>query len=569
MKRDITVRMDKLETEIEDRFTNLYCKKDFEYQYRVALSSPSDRQVFVLRKIAQMLNDIGVECEYGQTAAYYRKLIDSLTIPASPRELQSKLIETLCNKYSFYPKPEEFMQRIVDSLDPETVLDGSLELRILRQFVKTVNVRGNDKLYSKSLATVAVEDIDESKFDMLTSDDKVKPECYMLVQACYNLAKGKFISPTTTKKLLFIFAFAYDMRYYFSSSSAGYDVTRDVEKNLFVDYYCDNIARYLFSEDGGKTGGSDKEPSGLGLSPKNFIDTIFVYYLNNEELSPTQKINGFYSMVNRVKDAWKKSHSYSDEVRNIYEGTPTAVYRDRFAKTQSGMGEAEFEKFILDNYYCDVRYTYTNSKTREIHEGSKGIFEVQMASNTAFNQYAEILDLTKEVLGLSPLADFSKIDRRKNKDSTADDVFDKLFSDEDSILVARFSELEENVPSLDLECFKSFEGSSTDFEKFALVMRSIEERLNPYDALAVTDAINVTRTKLIAAYYHYYCLVNENGIDADQGDVWTSFKDVYEDMGGCLNSYLEEAGYQKISSKNLFDIFVIFLAYCKINNYLN
>ena len=42
-----------------------------------------------------------------------------------------------------------------------------------------------------------------------------------------------------------------------------------------------------------------------------------------------------------------------------------------------------------------------------------------------------------------------------------------------------------------------------------------------------------------------------------------------KEMKYCLNDYLEDAGYQKINSKNLYDVFVIFFAYCKINNFLS
>jgi hypothetical protein len=57
--------------------------------------------------------------------------------------------------------------------------------------------------------------------------------------------------------------------------------------------------------------------------------------------------------------------------------------------------------------------------------------------------------------------------------------------------------------------------------------------------------------------------------NAFQFGTWKSFKDVFEEMGGYLGDYLEDAGYQRISSKNLFDMFVIFLAYCKINDFLS
>ena len=191
---------------------------------------------------------------------------------------------------------------------------------------------------------------------------------------------------------------------------------------------------------------------------------------------------------------------------------------------------------------------------------------MQFAINSAYAQYCEVLDLIKDVLDLPAQADFSKIDRRTIKDVAEGESFDSMFTDENDVVIMRVSELEQNVPCSDMKCFQTLVSKENKLEDFLLIIKSIEKRLNPYETIGVTSAMSVTRTKLIAAYYHYYCL--ENGL-YDNGDTWASFKDVYDDMSSCLNAYLDEAGYQKISSKNLYDVFVIFFAYCKINNFLS
>lgn len=567
MKRAITKRMDIIESNIQELFTNLYCKKDFLYLLKIAKEAKVDRQPFVLRKLARMLNDIGQKCEYGKSISYYEKMVVKLTIPADTDELNQRLADTLNRVYAAYPQPDEFMQRIVDQLDASVSEEtDSLQLRILKRFMETVNVKENKKYYSKTLAKKETADIDESIFEVLDNNTAEKCDYIPLVQAAYNLAKGNFVSPVTTKELLFLFAFAFDMRYYASADDSNYVLQRDVEKNLFEDYYCDNLTRYIYSEDGGKSGNSDKEPSGMGLNPKNFVDVIFIYYLNMKDLEPAQKVSRFYAMINKVKDTWKSNYDYAETRKMAYEETPTGVYRNKIQSVINGMDEGVFEKYLLDNYYCDVRYTYTNKKTGEIQEGSKGPFELQFAINSAYAQYCEVLDLIKDVLDLPAQADFSKIDRRTIKDVAEGESFDSMFTDENDVVIMRVSELEQNVPCSDMKCFQSLVTKENKLEAFLLIIKSIEKRLNPYETIGVTSAMNVTRTKLIAAYYHYYCL--ENGLD-DNGDTWASFKDVYDDMSSCLNAYLDEAGYQKISSKNLYDVFVIFFAYCKINNFLS
>ena len=552
----ITQRMDIVESNMQDLFTNLYCKKDFLYLIKLAKKEQRDRHPFILNKLVEMLNCVGQKCENGKSLSYYEKIVSNLDIPADADEINQRIIHLLNNIYSTYPQPDEFMKRIVDLLDPSTIGTGSLQLRILKRFVMKVNVKENKKYYSKTLAKKGIADIDESIFEVLSNESNEKCDYLPLVQAAFNLAKGIFVSPVTTKELLFLFAFAYDMRYYASANVSNYNLARDVDKNLFEDYYCDNLTRYIYLEDGGKSGNSDKEPSGLGINPKNFIDVVFVYYLNMEGVDASCKVSRFYTMINKVKDTWKNQYAYIEAQKSIYEDVLTSVYTDRINGTIHGMDEEALEKYLLENYYCDVRYTYTNKKTGKIQEGYKGLFELQFDINSIYTQYNEIIDLIKEVLNLPRNADFSKIDHRRLKN----------VADESNIVLTRVVELEQNVPSSDLECFSSLDLGEKEWSEFLLIMKNIEKRLNPYEVIGITNSSDITRTKMIAAYYHYYCL--ENGMD-DSSETWISFKDVFDDMSSCLNIYLEEAGYQKISTKNIYDVFVIFFAYCKINSLLS
>jgi hypothetical protein len=243
--------------------------------------------------------------------------------------------------------------------------------------------------------------------------------------------------------------------------------------------------------------------------------------------------------------------------------------------------------YVLANYYCDVRYLYVNKKTGEMDEGSKGIFEIAFTSNTAFAQYNEILDLIKEELSVSEDVVFSELfdrldhrtllndaDLEKRSDfATNSDVKYRIelrqWYENDAIEAMSALSLFDHTAALNEEGFYNSVGNQEQAVKkeFIAIIQNVEKRLNPENALCINDAYSITRTKIIAAYYHYFCL--EAGVDALRLGTWKNFKDVYEEMGGCLSDYLEDAGYQKISAKNLFDVFVIFLAYCKINDFLN
>lgn len=81
--------------------------------------------------------------------------------------------------------------------------------------------------------------------------------------------------------------------------------------------------------------------------------------------------------------------------------------------------------------------------------------------------------------------------------------------------------------------------------------------------LLITEALicrlrfdeRVTRSELIAIHFNYYiALMNETeGLD--------TFPDVFEDYAATINPYLEEARYQPLSEKNIFDMYIVTALY--------
>ena len=588
----ITDRMEGVKSKLEDQFTNLYCKQDFQHQLNIAKKAPNDAKPQSLKKLADMYNAVGVRCEYARSLSYYEGLLKSLQIPDTPRDINQKVMDTLCSLYTEYPTPKEFMQRIVDRLDPDTQLSASLELRILRRFLTTVNVKGNEIYYSSTLEqqieAEGIDSIGEDIFDVLHHASSAQGNDLRLLKGCYNLAHGNSVSAVSTKELLFLFAFAYDMRYYLSTEADDYDETRDVEKNLFTDYYCDNIARYLVPSSSAAAGTSDNEPSGMVINPKNFVDVLFVYYLNQNGLSAAEKVTGFYKTAKQIKQLWNKQNTYTPERRAEFENKPTKGYLSKLDHTFFALSQAEVIDFVLTNYYCDVRYSYVSQKTGVEGIGSLGIFQLAFTANTAFAQYNSIIELIKEDLSISENTVFAEIfgrldhrsslfndDDAEKKDDFATNANIKYqlelkqWYEQDSIEAMRVYSLFDHTSMLSEDAFRSLIRieNETDRNNFLSIIENTEKKLDPKNALRIDDALNITRTKLVAAYYHYFCL--EVGMDAQQRETWKSFSDVYAEMGGCLSDYLRDAGYQEINPKNLFDMLVIFLAYCKINDLLS
>ena len=550
MAGTITKRMNSVVSKLQDLFPQLYCKQDFFSMLDDIKAAKPDRRSFELRKLVNELRAAGVKCEYGKSdLSYYKKIIEESDLLEDTDAINRIIVEVLKDAYEDFPRPEEFMQRIVAEPDEEIYVKESLALRILKRFLVTVNVKENKKYYSKTLARVSPETLEESVFDVLLEKPDGRCDYLRLVQAAKSLAEGKFVSPVTTKELLFLTAFAYDMRYYSSTEDSDYDVRRDVKKNLFEDYYCDNLTRYLYEEDGGKSGNSDTEPTGLGLNLKNFVDVTFIYYLNRLDLTPSEKVAGFYKMTERVKTAWNAKHAYLDARRVEYESTATRTYKENLAAVIGAMSEEELLAHLLEGYYCDLRYVYTSKESGALRETSKGIFEFQVVNNSAYLQYSELLSRIKEKLGIDREINLGMLDLRKG---------------EDKVIADSSCELELTRPAWDESYFVSLGFSAADLRKFFAIFQKINQRLDPYEVLSITDAKDMTRTKLIAAcYYMYYLDITERETRYTR----KSFKEVYSELSCAANQRLMAAEYQEFSTKNLFDVFVAFFAYCTVNTF--
>lgn len=98
------------------------------------------------------------------------------------------------------------------------------------------------------------------------------------------------------------------------------------------------------------------------------------------------------------------------------------------------------------------------------------------------------------------------------------------------------------------------------------IMKKVSGRYFSIDntsELLMTEAVigrlryntRVTRSELIAIHFNYYIsLMNEtDGLD--------TFPDVFEDYAATINPYLEEARFQPLSEKNIFDMYIVTALY--------
>lgn len=111
----------------------------------------------------------------------------------------------------------------------------------------------------------------------------------------------------------------------------------------------------------------------------------------------------------------------------------------------------------------------------------------------------------------------------------------------------------------------------TDEEKFKLlnldddmkkIIYYVQKQLVIGKCFSIVSPEDISRTKLMCLFYHYYCNSNQENSSSHR------FKDVYIDFEEQANEYLDRAGYPSINTKNAFDILLIVSAFLNIANSL-
>lgn len=406
-----------------------------------------------------------------------------------------------------------------------------------------------------------------------------------LLRLVDDLASGMFREGGVTRRNLYLFAMVYEMPFYTGAEGTIRRET-DLEKNLFQDYYSNNLTRYLSASFREKRSETELDPSGMGINYKNFAEMCYLYYISQPNLTPVQKIEGSTRMIQRLRESQRGA------ARGVNAQLGTQVFRGRVVRTRGvkelfvedllQRSEAEFEQFLRENYDCNTQRGY-----------SMGVMELETEQNTAFENYQEILENLKEQLrqsGVEPgqelehccyglcfsdvgawqkgsldgegegqmesfrelLEEFNQrhgTDRKTGNESLAQ----RLGLDEAQ--VRDFMELLLGVNRL----LGRTVSESVSFQSLAEERR--ERSGHVIRALSVPNARRMTRTSMVVAYYYYYNALREQNKREDM----KSFRMFYEDFSEGLDLYLLDSGYLGMSSKSIFDVLVAFSAYAYYN----
>ncbi len=525
----ISLYMQDMMSDVRKSFSKFYAREDF-FELIEELKKEKGKSSYKFRKAELDAMFMAIRLN--------TKAVDNIVILESivrehckGREvIKKELIKDFVSKYKEFPKSEDFMKRIVHRLGGSECLGETVRLSIVKRFVKYTDyytaavkkivveqcinsgiIKENHRFRSAEQRTEFVFDnIDDSVFEVAfkrieeASTTKKKDELkdqYRLLRLADDLANSRFITNGRTKTDLYLFAMAYDMTYFIDETDDFYDEQRDIQKNLFEDYYNNNLLRFLSESYKKNPGIQEKEPSGEGINYKNYAEAIYLYCLRKYE-NPKEKIKKAEELISRCK----KSNIQRD-YSLINEDDYTFDYRISFVDNALKFNEDDLVEYICRNYEID----------RSVGAGSP--ITVANEQKMAFDNYNNLVGKIKKLY----------------KDDLGDILYDATF--------LKY-----------LKYFKVYNENGANE-----IVSIVGSYLNDDNLFSLEDATQMTRTILISVYFYYFQL------DEKYNKYAKSVSDLYVNFCNGVNKILEDSRYQKISEKNIFDMSVFFAIYMNKN----
>lgn len=411
---------------------------------------------------------------------------------------------------------------------------------------------------------------------------KARRKGVALLKLADDLAGGHFRTGGATRKGLYLFALVYNMTYACQGREADPDT--DIEINLFEKYYRNNLMRFLdknssgsSAKGGAQSGEFDLNPSGQGINYKNFAETIYLYYIAKntpEDYTPEkiqEKIRLSDEMINRIRNSQAGKPAPSTP---LPPSESVTIYYKNLIQPEAGQlssifekPEKEFEQFLCDNYNCNavvMEQTGKDGRTMQIFQSP---LLVEADQNAAKREYDAIMDDLRYELEMSadPFGDdFSEEGgsiaaeedgmTQKQERLLRTCSYGLYFEDPVAFSEEKLRRICRTDPSFSEEKFCSFKGLLEAANRYM----TPEARWNgKVSALFVRDAEYVTRTDMIVAFYYYF----NTSYGQDGSWTWTSYADFCRDFTELIDPKLEDAHYQPVSGRNVFDMLVTFSSY--------
>lgn len=353
----------------ESLLSKFYCREEGQALLdKTVNQSGKSSFIHIKNELIEKLNMAGVEASDSMTIDELKECVRKLP---NGMQMDQKMFDVLYNMYQTFENPAKQMEKIVRRLGIPEYQNGSVRLAILKQFIlntdyhtgpvkemirSRIHSSTGELIHRRNVKSeILAEWADESLFKQLdfklTKDEKKK---YALLRLCDDLASGRFRTNGSTRLALYMFAFAFDMTFYSDAMVGDYDQDRDIEKNLFFDFYRNHMLRILSESD--SLSDYEANPSGEGINYKNFAEIIYLYYLNRKELPIRDRISKAEKMIAKCQiEAGKMGRvtrqpklSQTEQFAEYY----TYVYKDCFIDAMSSITEEQLPQFIVEHYSC-------------------------------------------------------------------------------------------------------------------------------------------------------------------------------------------------------------------------
>ncbi|MCD8148326.1 MAG: hypothetical protein LUE92_01930 [Clostridiales bacterium] len=364
---------------------------------------------------------------------------------------------------------------------------------------------------------------------------------WKLLQVCDDLAKGRFKTNSgKTRVYLYYFAFMFGMKVKLDKTDE-IDPSLDMEKNLFEDYYCDNVIRYLDESysDPRTVSSYEKEPDGAGINYKNYVEVIYLYYMNHEglNLTPGERIKRAEKKVEQCRRAAKNKEI---NLHNTEDRQNTSFFRESYINQVVELEEDLLVDFIVNHYLIippiDTTRILVSSEKVTVEDEMDGIME-----DLNYIDKEETMQAFANLYSATAFTDsFAKKEAKKfiREASRAESVtFPWEFSD---LLREKYGNEKEFCKIVD----------RLD-ERVGKTIKSLTEVVNAEPL----DRKTTTRSRFIALYLNLYMRDTEGAFETK------SFPEVRRDFFDMLNHRLEESRFQTLSEKNIIDMYILFSLY--------
>lgn len=532
-------------------------------------------------------------------------------------------------QYTRFKSSSDYITRLVEErlkeINPELLIGNpSTGLLILRQFISQFSCgkaedpethkksaienysKGNGYKNTNSYYSQSIEHLCEKKYDgdyqrmarELTESEYQElctDELCNFAKIAQNLSTSFFSCQKKTREYLYIFAIAFEMELHLtpeqnSESSQDSDSSRDwtdIQKNLFFDYYTDNLVNQVTD-----TKLEEKTIDGYGINWRNFTEVCYLYYISKTDFSPALKLKKVLKACYHGKDSIIRD----DKGRVI---APKKAVPGTIAAREMVINE--LFKLSEDDFF-DYAYTRFNTKKGARDDGSTAAAGVarnaerftsdafcRLLAQTADKNESDIPDDLKEInnwileipSGKSPLC----------------------FSDDFKECINRFANRIENADP-------NRENGYTGRTRTCLLKVYSSCITSLYMNCNIADASFAERLSTFHAFYDYFTkkaeftlqeIENESGVfyniysgtdkskfnPKDNDELLTGAKNALSELMHygeknavtertfCgVNDFLIPSGYQEIYCGNLFDLLIIYQTFrrccmiwnCRLNS---